>query len=91
MFRIVTFCSGTRPGDLLPEGGPMGLPMKLAAKEIPRSRQGARRHFLTALENRRTMQTFVSHIARESEVWIADNPDHMIHFKGERFIGPYAL
>ena len=45
--------------------------------------------FVTAFETRRTMQTFVSHIAWESEVWIADDPDHMIHFNGERFLGPY--
>ena len=45
--------------------------------------------FVTAFENRRTMQTFISHIAWESEVWIADDPDHMIHFNGERFLGPY--
>ncbi len=45
--------------------------------------------FVTAFENRRTMQTFVSQIAWESEVWIAEDPDHMIHFNGERFLGPY--
>ncbi len=45
--------------------------------------------FVTAFETRRTMQTFVSHIAWESEVWIAEDPDHMIHFNGERFLGPY--
>ncbi|MFM2217571.1 MAG: hypothetical protein RL240_1889 [Planctomycetota bacterium] len=45
--------------------------------------------FVTAFESRRTMQTFVSQIAWESEVWIADAPDHMIHFNGERFLGPY--
>ncbi len=45
--------------------------------------------FVTAFETRRTMQTFISHIAWESEVWIAEDPDHMIHFNGERFLGPY--
>ena len=45
--------------------------------------------FVTAFETRRTMQTFVSHIAWESDVWIAEDPDHMIHFNGERFLGPY--
>lgn len=45
--------------------------------------------FVTAFENRRSMQSFVSQIAWESEVWIADDPDHMIHFNGERFLGPY--
>ena len=45
--------------------------------------------FVTAFENRRTMQTFLSQIAWESEVWIAEDPEHLIHFNGERFLGPY--
>jgi hypothetical protein len=45
--------------------------------------------FVTAFESRRAMQTFGSHIAWESEVWIAEEPDHMIHFNGKRFLGPY--
>jgi BsuBI/PstI restriction endonuclease domain len=45
--------------------------------------------FVTAFETRRMMQSKVSHIAWESEVWIAEDPDHMIHFNGERFLGPY--
>jgi hypothetical protein len=45
--------------------------------------------FVTAFENRQTMRSFVSHIAWESEVWIAEDPDHMIHFNGERFLGSY--
>ncbi len=45
--------------------------------------------FVTAFESRRTMQSFLSRIAWESEAWIAEDPDHMIHFNGERFLGPY--
>lgn len=45
--------------------------------------------FVTAFERRRAMQSFLSHIAWESEVWIAEDPDHLIHFNGERFLGPY--
>jgi len=45
--------------------------------------------FVTAFENRRAMQSFISQIAWESEVWISNDPDHMIHFNGERFLGPY--
>ena len=45
--------------------------------------------FVAAFENRRTMQTFVSRISWESEVWIAEDPGHMIHFNGGRFFGPY--
>lgn len=33
--------------------------------------------------------SFLSQISWESEVWVADGPDHMIHFNGERFLGPY--
>ena len=25
----------------------------------------------------------------ESEVWIAESPSHLIHFNGERFLGPH--
>ncbi len=45
--------------------------------------------FVTAFETRKAMQSFLSHIAWESEVWIAEDPEHMIHFNGERFLGPY--
>jgi hypothetical protein len=45
--------------------------------------------FVTAFETCRSMRSFLSQIAWESEVWIAEDPDHMIHFNGERFLGPY--
>ncbi len=45
--------------------------------------------FVTAFETRRAMQSFASQIAWESEVWVAENPEHLIHFNGERFLGPY--
>jgi BsuBI/PstI restriction endonuclease domain len=45
--------------------------------------------FVTAFETRRVMQSFLSQIAWESEVWIAEDPVHMVHFNGERFLGPY--
>jgi len=45
--------------------------------------------FVTAFETRRAFQSFSSTIAWESEVWIAEDPEHMIHFNGERFLGPY--
>ncbi|HLP09167.1 MAG TPA: BsuBI/PstI family type II restriction endonuclease [Opitutaceae bacterium] len=45
--------------------------------------------FVTAFATRRAMQGFLGSIAWESEVWIAEAPDHLIHFNGERFLGPY--
>lgn len=45
--------------------------------------------FVTAFETRRAMQSFLSRISWETEVWVAEAPDHLIHFDGERFLGPY--
>lgn len=46
--------------------------------------------FVTAFKTRRAMQSFLTHISWETEVWIAETPDHVIHFNGERFLGPYS-
>lgn len=44
--------------------------------------------YVTAFPNKAEFRKHVADIAWETEVWIADNPDHMIHFNGDRFIGP---
>ena len=36
-----------------------------------------------------TLREYLPEIAWETEVWIADAPEHLIHFNGERFLGPY--
>lgn len=46
--------------------------------------------FVTAFLNKKKFQSMVSEIAWESEVWIADSPDHMIHFNGSRFLKVHA-
>jgi hypothetical protein len=45
--------------------------------------------FVTAFPNRAIMGRYVSDIAWETEVWVADAPSHLIHFNGARFLGPY--
>jgi hypothetical protein len=45
--------------------------------------------FVTAFPNRALMSRYLSEIAWETEVWCADHPTHLIHFNGERFLGPY--
>ena len=45
--------------------------------------------FVTTFMDRATMVRFLGDISWETEVWIADAPTHMIHFNGERFLGPY--
>jgi hypothetical protein len=45
--------------------------------------------FVTAFLNRAEFRKWVMDVAWETEVWIADNPDHMIHFNGHKFLGAY--
>ena len=45
--------------------------------------------FVTAFPSRKEMTKYLAEISWETEVWVADQPDHMIHFNGERFLGPY--
>lgn len=45
--------------------------------------------FVTAFLTRRAMVEFLQEISWETEVWVAEAPSHMIHFNGERFLGPY--
>ena len=45
--------------------------------------------FVTAFLNRDAFRKFAPDIAWETEVWIADAPDHLVHFDGDKFLGPY--
>ncbi|CAG1020384.1 Type-2 restriction enzyme AplI [Patescibacteria group bacterium] len=45
--------------------------------------------YVTAFLNRTEFKKWITEIAWETEVWIADNPDHLIHFNGDKFLGPY--
>ena len=45
--------------------------------------------FVTAFPERESATDYLEQIAWETEVWIADAPDHMIHYNGKRFLGPY--
>lgn len=45
--------------------------------------------FVTAFADRYVMRSFLNQISWETEVWVAVNPDHLIHFNGARFLGPY--
>jgi len=45
--------------------------------------------YVTAFLDRPKFRKFMAEIAWETEVWIADNPDHMVHFNGDKFLGPY--
>ncbi|HUT10527.1 MAG TPA: BsuBI/PstI family type II restriction endonuclease [Thermoguttaceae bacterium] len=50
----------------------------------------AARIYVTAFLNRNDFRKYAADVAWETEVWIADTPEHMIHFNGPKFLGPYA-
>jgi len=44
--------------------------------------------YITAFPDKSTYKKFVEQLAWETEVWIAEIPDHMIHLNGDKFLGP---
>lgn len=49
----------------------------------------AGRVYVTAFMGFMAFKKHASDIVWESEVWIAEFPEHMIHFNGDKFLGPY--
>ena len=45
--------------------------------------------YVTALQDCGVMDRYLVDISREKEIWCADAPTHVIHFEGERLLGPY--
>lgn len=45
--------------------------------------------YITAFPDMTTYKRFVADLAWDTEVWLADNPDHMIHLNGNNFMGPH--
>ncbi len=45
--------------------------------------------YVSCFPSRKELRRYLHQIAWETDVWCADNPTHLIHFNGERFLGPY--
>ncbi len=45
--------------------------------------------YVTAFPDRAVLARWLGEIAWETEVWIAEDPSHLIHFDGESFLGPH--
>jgi hypothetical protein len=44
--------------------------------------------FVTAFRRFDEFRKYLKEIAWETEVWIAEIPDHIIHYNGDKFLGP---
>lgn len=45
--------------------------------------------YVTAFPTKDVFRKHAKDIAWETEVWIADAPEHLIHFNGDKFLGPH--
>lgn len=68
--------------------GPVS-PKRHAELEAMLKDSPAGRVYVTAFLDFKGFNKYASQIVWESEIWIADFPDHMIHYNGDRFLGPY--
>ena len=46
--------------------------------------------YVTAFQSRSDMADYPDLVAWGTHAWFADEPEHMIHFNGSRFLGPYS-
>lgn len=66
--------------------GPMS-PKRIKEINAMTSNVTSEKIYITAFLDFKTFKKFSSELAWETEVWIAEMPDHMIHFNGDKFLG----
>lgn len=67
--------------------GPMD-PKRIVEIEAMTKNVTAGKIYISAFLDFSTFKKFSDQLAWETEVWIADMPDHMIHLNGDKFLGP---
>lgn len=67
--------------------GPMDPKRILEIKNMTKS-VTAGKIYVTAFLDFATFKKFSEQLAWDTEVWIADMPEHMIHLNGDKFLGP---
>ena len=50
----------------------------------------APRVYVSVFKNRSVFREWILTISWETEVWLCESPDHLIHFNGAKFLGPYT-
>lgn len=58
-------------------------------RKLEQSQCSAQIVFFTAFENKNVFKQKAKDIAWETEVWIADAPEHLVHFNGYKFLEVY--
>jgi len=73
--------------EVVTSHGPV-TPKRRVELEAMLARCGAGLIFVSAFPDFAAFRKNLKAIAWETEVWIAEIPDHLIHFNGDRFLGP---
>ena len=68
--------------------GPVSPKRQVELKEVLKDCKSIR-IYISAFPNFHGLKKHMDNIAWETEVWVADNPDHMIHFNGPKFFSAY--
>ena len=68
--------------------GPVDSKRRIELSNLFASAKG-NKIYISAFPDKRTFARFASDVAWETETWVADNPTHMVHFNGDKFLGPY--
>lgn len=67
--------------------GPMSPKRILEIQEMTKNVKSGK-IYVTAFPDVKTFKKFAEELAWETEVWLSDMPDHMIHLNGDKFMGP---
>lgn len=73
--------------EVVTSHGPM-TPKRVAELESMFANCAAGLVFVSAFPDLIEFRKHIKEVAWDTEVWIADAPDHLIHFNGDRFLGP---
>ena len=74
-------------GESVTSVGPMDPKRILEITEMTKNVSSGK-IFVTAFLDFKTYKKFSEALAWETEVWIAEMPEHMIHLNGDKFLGP---
>lgn len=73
--------------EVVTSHGPVS-PKRIVELEEMFSKTTAGKIYVSAFPDKAEFKKFLADTAWETEIWLADAPEHMIHLNGDRFLGP---
>lgn len=67
--------------------GPFTLDRVNAIKDLCRCETGTQAAFITAFDTTAKMLKHYREVAWDTDIWAADEPTHLVHKNGDKFIG----